>query len=153
MKYSELLFSKKLNDESTPYPLLLLADETIDAINKYIHQCDIYLIKNKNLVIGVCAIQEITPDTIEIKNLAITQEYQNCGIGTWCIRKVKEIYPTKIALVGTGDASDHALRFYQKNGFKPYTVRKDFFLNNYDHAIIENGIQLIDQIVLKYQPA
>ncbi|GAB3019439.1 GNAT family N-acetyltransferase [Cyclobacterium sediminis] len=153
MKSSALHFSERLSNEFIPYPLLLLADETKEAINNYIHQCEIYLIKNKNQVVGVCAIQEIDTYTIEIKNLAIIKEHRNCGIGSWCIQKVKEIYPAKIVLVGTGDASSSSLRFYKKNGFKPHAIRKDFFLNNYDHPIIENGRQLIDQIVLKNESA
>ncbi len=149
MKCSKLHLREKSRNESIPYPLLLMADESIDVINSYIHQCDIYLIKNNDLTIGVCAIQKVDSFTIEIKNLAITIDYRNFGIGSWCLQKVKEIHPAKIVLVGTGDASINALRFYMKNGFKPHTIRKSFFLNNYDHPIIENGIQLKDQIILK----
>lgn len=153
MKFLALRFSKRIVNEAIPYKHLLLADESIQAINKYIHRCDLYLVTDNELTIGVCAIQEIDAFNIEIKNLAIIKEYRNCGVGSWCIQKVKEIYPTKIVLVGTGDASKNALRFYKKNGFKPHCLRKDFFLKNYDHPIIENGLQLIDQIILKYQSA
>lgn len=148
MKHSELTFKKRINEDPIPYPILLLADESIKAINKYIHECDIYLIKINNNSIGVCAIQEIDSSSFEIKNLAITEKYRNQGIGSWCLQKIEDCYPTKNLLVGTGDASLSALRFYIKNGFKKHTIRKDFFLNNYDQPIIENGIRLKDQIVL-----
>ena len=149
MNYSELNLRKKLKDESVPYQLLLLADESVDAINKYIHESEVYLIRSGDNTIGVCTIQKRDTSTIEIKNLAVTSTYRNRGVGSWCIKKIEEIYPDKDLLVGTGDASFSALRFYKKNGFKRHAIRKDFFLNTYDHPIIENGIQLKDQIVLK----
>ena len=149
MTYSELNLRERLSDEPIPYRLLLMADESVDVINKYIHECEIYLVSNGDNSIGVCAIREIDTSTIEIKNLAIIKTYRNFGVGSWCIRKIEEIYSDKDVLVGTGDASLSALRFYRKNGFKRHAIRKDFFLNTYEHPIIENGIQLKDQIVMK----
>ena len=49
---------------------------------------------------------------------------------------------------GTGD-SPLTIPFYEHCGFVRYGVRKDFFLDNYDHAILEGGRQLVDMIVLR----
>ena len=38
--------------------------------------------------------------------------------------------------------------FYEKFGFSPVYTVKDFFLDNYEAPIIENGIQLTDMIYL-----
>ncbi len=152
MKISELKLNKKLNHEPIPYQLLLLADETVKSINKYIHNCEIYLLRSDRKTIGVSALKEIDGCTIEIKNLAIIEKYRSCGVGSWCLQKIEEIFPNKNLLVATGDGSIDALRFYKKNGFKKYAIRKNFFLKNYDHTIFENGIQLKDQIVMKKTP-
>jgi hypothetical protein len=37
-------------DKKIPYDLLLLADETIEAINKYIQQSDIYVFERNNIM-------------------------------------------------------------------------------------------------------
>lgn len=148
MKNSDLNLIENSKLDSIPYQLLLLADESIHAIDKYIHQCKLYLKKSNDNTVGVCAIHEMDASTIEIKNLAVLEEFRNGGVGSLCIQKIDAIYPDKGILVGTGDGSLEAIRFYKKNGFKQHAIRKDFFLNNYNEPILENGIQLKDQIVL-----
>jgi hypothetical protein len=41
------------------------------------------------------------------------------------------------------------LDFYEKCEFKRSHVVKNFFTDNYDHPIIEDGKQLVDMIYLK----
>ena len=50
--------------------------------------------------------------------------------------------------VGTGD-SPVTLNFYTKCGFVRSHTVKDFFVDNYDHPIYENGRQLVDMVYLK----
>lgn len=139
---------KSDSNYSIPYDLLLMADETVDAVNRYIHNCDIFTIQKSLMNLGVCAVQQVNSSTIEIKNIGVLPEHRNLGIGSWCIKSIQHLYPNQKILVGTGDASIGALQFYQRNGFIKYDVRREFYLNNYNHPIIENGRQLIDQIVL-----
>lgn len=149
MNISYITIKENLKNNPIPYQLLLLADESIPAINKYIHNCTIYLIKKKENPIGVCAIQPIDAFSIEIKNLAITRKYRNHGIGKWCLQKIGEIYCGKEQIVGTGDSSFDAIRFHKRNGHIFHAIRRNYFLINYDHPILENGFPLIHQIVLK----
>jgi len=51
-------------------------------------------------------------------------------------------------LVGTGEAPS-ILSFYESLGFKESGRIKNFFTDNYDHPMFENGVQLIDMIYLK----
>ena len=51
-------------------------------------------------------------------------------------------------LVGTGDVP-RALHFYRKNGFEVSHKVENFFIDNYDHPMIEEGVQLIDMVYLK----
>ena len=50
--------------------------------------------------------------------------------------------------VGTGD-SPLTIPFYEKCGFKRHHVVRNFFLDNYDHPIFEEGIQLKDMVYLR----
>jgi len=50
--------------------------------------------------------------------------------------------------VGTGD-SDQTIPFYQKCGFTVSHRVFNFFTDNYDHPIFDNGIQLIDMVYLR----
>lgn len=141
----------RLNGE-LPYQLLLLADENEKAINKYIHDCEVFTVKENDETIGVIAIAFLDNQVIEIKNLAIRTDYQKLGIGRKIIEWVKT-YCIKLGaceiLVGTGDASIYQLLFYLKCGFEMNAIRKSFFIENYDTPIYENGVRLKDMIVLK----
>ena len=54
-------------------------------------------------------------------------------------------------IVGTGDCGISQINFYEKNGFRKYDIRKNFFIDNFEKPIFENGIQLKDMILLKYE--
>ena len=51
-------------------------------------------------------------------------------------------------LVGTGD-SPWILQFYQKNGFVISHRIQNFFIDNYDHPMVEAGVPLVDMVYLK----
>ena len=51
-------------------------------------------------------------------------------------------------LVGTGE-NENTLSFYIKNGFVYSHRVENYFVENYDHPVIENGRQLKDLIYLK----
>ena len=139
-------------DEKIPYDLLLLADETIEAINKYIFNCEIYVLEQKNKIIAEYALQPLNESEAEIKNIAVTTEFQGQGIGKSLLRDAAERAKEmgfKTILIGTGDAATKLLHLYQKEGFKKAGVRVNFFVCNYPKPIFENGIQLKDMIVLR----
>lgn len=50
--------------------------------------------------------------------------------------------------VGTGDCFS-TLSFYKSCGFKESHRVKNFFIDNYDHLIIDDGVQLVDMVYLK----
>lgn len=50
--------------------------------------------------------------------------------------------------MGTGD-SIATISFYEHCGFEKSHVIKNFFIDNYDNPIFEEGKQLIDMIYLK----
>jgi len=139
-------------DEKIPYDLLLLADETIEAIDKYIKDSEIYIFEQENRIIAIYVLLKISKDIIEIKNIAVDDKHQGQGIGEYLLKdaanKAKEKGFKKI-IIGTGDASTRQLYLYQKEGFEIFDTKKRFFIDNYPEPIYENGIQLEHMIMLK----
>jgi ribosomal protein S18 acetylase RimI-like enzyme len=139
-------------DQQIPYDLLLLADETIDAINKYIHQSDIYVFDRDNIMIAAFVLQTISDDTVEIKNIAVDIAFQGLGIGQGLLKNAINLAKEKgfkKLIIGTGDAGIKQLYLYQKVGFEIYEIKHRYFIDNYPEPIFENGIQLKHMIMLK----
>lgn len=140
------------NEKKIPYNLLLLADETVEAINKYIHQSEIYVHERDKVIIAVFALQTIDSDTVEIKNIAVDTVFQGKGIGQELLKDAINIATEKgfkKIIIGTGDAGIKQLYLYQKVGFEIYDIKHRFFLDNYPVPIFENGIQLKHMVMLK----
>ena len=140
--------------ENIPYQLLLLADETKEAIDKYIFESEIFIIENNGEIIALYALKAINSEQIEIKNIAVKADFQGRGIGSFLLENAFERAKKsgfQSLLIGTGDASLRQLTLYQRQGFKKYDVVKNFFIDNYPEVIYENGLQLKDMIILKKQ--
>ena len=50
---------------------------------------------------------------------------------------------------GVKGDSPLTIPFYEKCGFRKHHKIKNFFLDNYDHPIIEEGVQLVDMVYLR----
>lgn len=83
-------------------------------------------------------------------NIATYREYQGQGYGTGLIEYIVQYYKglCKVMEVGTGDVPS-ILAFYERCGFTRSRRVKNFFLDNYDHPIFEEGVQLTDMVYLR----
>ena len=81
--------------------------------------------------------------------LWVAGAYKGKGYGRALIEYVMEQYRGKghTMLVGTGD-SPLTVPFYQRCGFTEHHRVKNFFLDNYDHPIVECGVTLRDMVYL-----
>lgn len=131
-------------------PLLLLADEQEEMIEKYIYRGRLFVLEKEENIIGVIVVTDEGEGVLEIKNLAVQTEAQGKGYGQELIRMVEEKFKGDFSIlqVGTGD-SPLTIPFYEKYGFQRTGIIKNFFLLNYDHPIIEAGSQLIDMVILQ----
>lgn len=129
--------------------LLLLADEQESMVDRYLEDGDMYILDD-NGAKAVCVVKEIDKENLEIKNLAVSPNSQKKGYGKYMIEYISKTYKEKYInlYVGTGD-SPLTIPFYEKCGFKRSYSIKNFFVDNYDHPIFEEGIQLVDMIYLK----
>ena len=78
-------------EKDYPYNLLLLADETVEAINKYLYDSDVYIVKNAGETIGVFCLFSIDNQTVEIKNVAVSEKHQGKGVGRLIMKNIEKI--------------------------------------------------------------
>lgn len=129
--------------------LLFLADEQEDMIDKYLDKGIMYVLED-NGVKAECVVTDEKNGILEIKNIATYPEFQGMGYGRTLINFIAAKYNNQFSIlqVGTGD-SPSTIGFYERCGFTRSHIIKNFFTNNYDHPIYENGIQLIDMVYLR----
>lgn len=143
---------ENINIKEVPMDLLLIADPSIEAINKYINKSKIIVAKVENLIVGAIAFVENEERLYEIMNLAVYEEYRRRGIAKKLIKKVEE-YIMNLGgikvVIGTGNSSIYQIEFYKKMGFAITDIKKNFFIENYEEEIYENNIQCRDMILLE----
>jgi ribosomal protein S18 acetylase RimI-like enzyme len=126
--------------------LLLLADEQESMIDRYLDRGDLFVLFDGGLK-SVCVVTRESDTVCELKNIATYEQFHGQGYGSKLLRHIFSYYQGTYStmLVGTGDCP-WILRFYEKNGFRISHRIKNFFIDNYDHVIIDNGIQLVDMV-------
>jgi len=148
----KLIIEKLEADEAIPYDLLLLADEEMQAIDRYIHQSEIYIAKIEENVVGAYVLYPIDELTAEVKAIAVEEHRQNKGIGKMMLKHAEDVAREKNfknLLIGTPTIAYKQQAIYLKAGFEAFAIKKDFFLTNYSKPIFEDGLQLKDMVVLR----
>lgn len=87
-------------------PLLLLADEQEDMIDRYLNRGIMYVLDDDGVKCE-CVVTDEGKGVLEIKNIATEPEYQGKGYGKVLIDFVATTYKGKYSIlqVGTGDSS------------------------------------------------
>jgi GNAT superfamily N-acetyltransferase len=106
----------KDSDKTNYMELLLIADEQVSMIEKYLYRGDMFALCDDG-VKALCVVTQEQPGVYEIKNIVTVPEYQRKGYGQqlisfitdYCKKTGNELY------VGTGDSPD-ILHFYEKCG-------------------------------------
>lgn len=128
--------------------LLLLGDEQESMINRYLPDSELYVLFISGTAAGVCAITTESDRLIEIRNLAVRPEFRRQGIGNALLKFAEGRHKGCDIQLGTGETPS-TLRFYQNAGFTYSHRIRNFFTDNYDHPIIEEGVLLDDMVYLK----
>lgn len=146
---SKLEIRRVDTDKKRYLDLLLLADEQEDMIDRYLDEGTMYVLEDSG-VKGVCVVTDEGEGLLEIKNIATDPACQGRGYGRKLIDYVADTYRGQFHTlqVGTGD-SPSTVPFYEKCGFTRSHVIENFFIDNYDHIIIDGGVQLKDMVYLK----
>lgn len=129
--------------------LLLLGDEQESMIDRYLDAGDLFVLYDADLR-AVCVVTHVDDTTCELKNIAVYEKYQGKGYGRHLINYVSNRYRNKYEkmILGTGEVPS-ILSFYKECGFEYSHRIKNFFTDNYDHIMIEEGVQLVDMIYLE----
>ena len=138
------------SDKTKYMDLLLIADEQVDMIEKYLYRGDMFALCDDG-VKALCVVTQEQPGVYEIKNIVTVPEYQRKGYGQQLISFIADYCKSRSGTelyVGTGD-SPMTLNFYGKCEFEKSHITINFFIDNYDHPMYEDGKQLVDMIYLK----
>ena len=101
-------------------------DTLIKGVNSFIY---VYLIDDK--VSGYLMILD-SMDVYEILAIATVEEYRNKGIAQKLLDKIK----TKDIFLEVRESNQVAISFYKKNKFKEISVRKNYYSEPNENAII-----------------
>ncbi|MDR0961172.1 MAG: GNAT family N-acetyltransferase [Mediterranea sp.] len=138
------------NNKKQYLDLLLLADEQESMIDHYLERGDMFVLYHHDSPVSSIVVTDEGEGVYEIKSIATYPEHQRKGYAQHLIKYV-ETYYQDIAhtwLVGTGD-TPQIIGFYEHCGFTYSHRIPNFFVDNYDHPIIEDGRQLTDMVYLK----
>lgn len=129
--------------------LLLLADEQESMIDRYLERGDMFVLDDKG-VKAICVVTDETDGICELKNIAVTPGSQRQGYGKRLISYLVKHYSGKYTqmIVGTGDVPS-TVNFYKNCGFEYSHRKENFFIDNYDHQMFEDGVLLKDMVYLK----
>jgi GNAT superfamily N-acetyltransferase len=129
--------------------LLLLGDESEEMIWKYLDRGELFALYDDDLK-TVAVVTKEDENTCEIKNMATYEACQGKGYGSAMMKYIIDYCKNKchVLLVGTGDV-DRILTYYQQFGFVYSHKIENFFIDNYDHEMIEDGKPLKDMVYLK----
>lgn len=131
--------------------LLLLADEQESMVERYLERGEMFLLKNDaQEVVAETVVTKEAEGIFEIKNLAVKPQYQRQGYGRQMIVFLLNHYRGQghTMIVGTGESAK-TIAFYKACGFSFSHRIKNFFVENYDHPIVEDGMLLKDMIYFK----
>ena len=130
-------------------PLLLLGDEQESMIDRYLERGTLYAWREGEQVQGVCLVTDEGDGVLELKNIAVAPAFQRQGIGRAMIEALVQRYRGSYRMLqaGTGEVPS-TMGFYQSCGFTLSHRVKDFFLQ-YDHPIVEDGVQLRDMVYFR----
>ncbi len=144
MKFVEIKENKKKYID-----LLLLGDEQESMVDRYLERGKMYVLLDSD-VKAQCVVTRESDKIIEIKNISVKPEFQRMGYAKNLINFVENEYRDEFEYLqaGTGDGTQNA-KFYEKCGFKKSYIIKNFFTENYDRPIVENGILLQDMAYFK----
>lgn len=136
-------------DKKRYLDLLLLADEQEDMIDRYLDDGRLFVLDDDGTKC-VAVVVALNEKECELKNIATYPQHQGKGYGKAMVDRLSNLYlkAFETMYVGTGDVPK-TLGFYERCGFRISHRNENFFTDNYDHPMFEDGIQLRDMVYLR----
>lgn len=133
------------HDKKNFLDLLRIGDEQDEMIDRYLDRGDLYVGFVGRVPVAVCVATSEGVGVVEIKNLAVLPAYRRRGYGKSLLEFVEKRYADCAFQLGTGETPS-VLRFYARCGYRYSHRIPDFFTDNYDHPIVEEGVLLKDML-------
>jgi len=129
-------------------PLLRLADPSDDMIARYLPDGELYALTVDGQTASVAVLRQTEADVIELMNLATDPARRGQGYATRLVEHLLNLCRTRARHIEVG-TDPSTVPFYERFGFRPDHVRRDFFTDNYHPPIVEDGVTLKDMVVLR----
>lgn len=78
-------------------------------------------------------------DTADVMNIGVLPEYRKQGIGSLFLQKLEEmanINKCEQMMLEVRESNTPAIYLYQKHGFEPIAIRKNYYSNPTEHGIV-----------------
>lgn len=128
-------------------PLLLIGDESEKMIARYLDRGTLYAGFVGAEAVAVCVTTREGENLTEVKNLAVSPGWRRKGFGRRMLAYVERVCQRGCIQLGTGETPS-TLRFYEACGYRYSHRIPEFFRDNYDYPIVEEGVELCDMIYL-----
>lgn len=141
--------SEVTEDKRKYMKLILDADPSEKMIDRYLDRDRMFVLMDGEAK-AECVVTNESNSVLEIKNLAVSPQFQGQGYGRKMIEYIADYFRGTFSIlqVGTGD-SPATVPFYERCGFQRSHVVQGFFTNNYDEPIYDGGVLLDDMVYLR----
>jgi ribosomal protein S18 acetylase RimI-like enzyme len=134
--------------------LFELAEDSAEQLDRYIELGEVLIARRGDAIVGHLQLVPTGGEgEIELKNMAVAEDFQGLGIGRTLIdaatRRAGQQGFSRM-VVATAAADTGNLRFYQRAGFRMTSIEADAFTpeTGYPDAIVIDGIELRDRVWL-----
>lgn len=132
--------------------LLLTADPQWSHVEALWREGTALAVHRAERLVGIVLLVPRPAQTLEIANLAVDQAVQRQGVAQQILADVRQLAERRgdrWLMVATGTTSLTQLYLYQKCGYRVVAVEPNYFTDHYAQPIIENGLRLVDRLVLR----
>ncbi|MHA4990620.1 GNAT family N-acetyltransferase [Cetobacterium somerae] len=141
------MIKKIKNNKKLYLDLLLLGDEQESMIDRYLNRGEMFALFDNNILKTVCVVTNEGNGICELKNIATYPQFQGQGCAKKLIKFIFKYYKNNYNTIRVGTSeTPSTINFYKNCGFIESHRIQNFFIDNYNHLIFENGEQLIDMI-------
>ncbi len=117
-------------NEILPIDLLRMAEPSIDELNSYMDTAVRFIAELNGSIIGVCLMTQVTPETIELKNVSVFPEFRAAGVGRSLISFAADMARDAGCMeiiAGVDNSNTAGFIFLQKLGFDLDSIEKGYY--------------------------
>jgi len=129
-------------------PLLLDADPSEKMIARYLDDGELYALRIDGQTVSVAVVLEKENGACELCNLVTAPAHRHKGYAGRLLKHLFKLYQPRCRVMEVGTSPSN-VGFYEQFGFVQTNVRENFFKDNYDEPIVENGVVLTDMQMLE----